>query len=211
MRKISLFVLALTLAACQSTTPTTDTEAPTPPDTMPVEEKAPVAEVSAFTGTHSDINEAGSTVAFTGKSSLIDHPGEFKKFDAVLTLDATEPADLEKASLKITLDVASMKTDSAAVDGHLQKADFFDAANNPQVVFQSTKIESKGDNMYAITGDMTAKGQTKSMTIEAKITDDSISSSFTFPRKDYGIGNDSYGDKLLAEDMPVSVEFVFAK
>jgi polyisoprenoid-binding protein YceI len=212
MRKLTLLALSLTLAACQPAAPSTDQEAPTPAEQPAMEEKQPADTATvAFSGTHSDIDEASSSITFKGTSTLIDHPGEFEDFNVTLTLDAAEPANLEKATMEITIEVASAKTDNSSVDAHLQREDFFDAANHPQVTFVSTNIEAGTDNMYRITGDMTAKGVTKSMTIEATITDEGISTSFNFPRKEFGVGNDSYGDKLLSEDMPVEAQFTFAK
>src|SRR6478609_8332574 len=49
-------------------------------------------------------------------------------------------------------------------DGHLKSADFFDADNNKEITFSSTKVERDGDD-WVITGDLTIKGETKPITI----------------------------------------------
>ncbi|MBU6496779.1 MAG: YceI family protein, partial [Acidobacteria bacterium] len=53
---------------------------------------------------------------------------------------------------------------------HLQSADFLDATNHPQITFVSTSVSPKGDNEYALTGDLTIRGVTKSVTFDLEFT-----------------------------------------
>jgi polyisoprenoid-binding protein YceI len=201
MRIASTLVLTLALAACQTSVVT--------PDEKTVPEGA--AAEAAFTGTSVAIDKSQSVISFTGKSSIVNHEGKFETFDATVTPDATTPSDFTKAKITATIDVASAVTDSEMLDGHLEKADFFDVAQYPEATFVSTSIVSKGGNAYDVTGNLTVKGQTKPVTIEAVVTDAYITGTFDMPRKDFGVGNDSYGNKLLDEQVPVSLKLVFAK
>ena len=155
------------------------------------------------------MDETQSTLTFVGGSTIIDHEGSFKTFDVTLTPDTTNPADLENASLEVRVDVASVETDSAGLDGHLMKEEFFDVENYPEVTFTSTDIRAEGDNRYSIVGDLTVKGMTKNVTLDASVTDAGMTVVFDLPRKEFVIGNDSYGDKLLDDIVPVNAEIVF--
>ena len=55
-----------------------------------------------------------------------------------------------------------------ARDTHLRSADFFDAAQYPELAFRSTSIKKVGDG-YTIDGDLTMHGQTRPVTLDAEI------------------------------------------
>ena len=59
-------------------------------------------------------------------------------------------------------------TREAKRDEHLRSADFFDAANHPKILFQSTKIEHVDGNEYKVTGDITIRGVTKEIVLDAE-------------------------------------------
>jgi polyisoprenoid-binding protein YceI len=194
-----LALSALALAACQ-TSSLTDAE------------KAEITQTETpFDGSIKGIDAEQSVISFVGGSDVVDHEGKFTTYTASVDLDETEPANLEKATITADIDLTSVKTDSAGLDGHMQKADFFNTASGSTATFASTSIVAKGDNMYDVTGDLTLKGQTKSITLEAEITNDYLLATYDFPRKEWGIGNDSYKDKLLDEFVPVTVKLVFVK
>lgn len=173
---------------------------------------APVDETNvAFSGQLKDIDLEQSVISFVGKSNIVDHEGKFNTYTADIDLDPTTPADLEKAKVSAEIDLDSLETDSDGLEGHLKKDDFFSTATYPKATFVSSKITNLGDNMYAIDGTLTVKGMSKEISLEAEITDDYFTAHYDFPRKEFGIGNDSYGSKLLDETVPVDVKLVFQK
>lgn len=192
-------VSSLTLAACQ-TSSLTD------------EQKEDVTHTdAAFSGGMKEIDKEKSVISFVGGSTIIDHQGKFNSYDAHIMLDTENPADLEKASIMATVDLTSAVTDAEGVNGHLQKADFFDTAQYPEATFESSSITAKGNNLYQVRGFLTVKGQSKTVDFEAEITDDYLTATYDFPRKEFGVGNDTYGQKLLDETVPVEVKLVFKK
>ena len=194
-----LALSALTLAACQTSS-------------LPDAEKAAVVETdNAFSGEMKELDMDQSAISFVGGSDVIDHEGKFTRYTADVTLDETDPADLEKATIAATIDLTSAVTDADMLNGHLQKADFFNTASGATATFVSTDIEQEDGTHYDVTGDLTLKGQTKSITLEAEITDDYLLATYEFPRKEWNIGNDTYGQKLLDETVPVTVKLVFKK
>lgn len=190
---------ALTLAACQTSSLT---EA----------EKAEVVDTeTAFSGEVKEIDMNQSVISFVGGSDVIDHEGKFTRYTADVKLDDAEPTNLEKATITAEIDLTSAVTDAEGLNGHLQKADFFNTASGAVATFVSTSIEQEDGTHYDITGDLTMKGMTKSVTLEAEITNDYLLATYEFPRKEWSVGNDSYKDKLLDEFVPVTVKLVFKK
>lgn len=85
--------------------------------------------------------------------------GSFEQFDLdVKTDDAGVPT-----KVVAEIDTASITTGSADRDGHLKSADFFNAAEFPKIVFESTDIARAGDEL-TITGDLTIRGATHPVT-----------------------------------------------
>jgi polyisoprenoid-binding protein YceI len=69
-----------------------------------------------------------------------------------------------------SVDVATVDTNEAQRDDHLRSADFFDAGTNPKITFTSTSIVATDDDEFAITGELTIAGVTRSVTLEAEVT-----------------------------------------
>ena len=84
------------------------------------------------------------------------------------TLDAVE-ATLEGGRLVGTAQVESISIRTPEqFRAHVLSAEFFDAANHPEVTFASTELDLREDGTAVVTGDLTIKGITKP--IEAKGT-----------------------------------------
>lgn len=100
-------------------------------------------------------------------------------------------------SIEATIDANSISTNEAQRDGHLKSADFLDAANHPEIKFVSTKIQSTGTNEYRIEGDLTIRGITKPVVLEAEtaapikdpwgLTRTAASASGALNRKDWNL------------------------
>jgi polyisoprenoid-binding protein YceI len=88
--------------------------------------------------------------------------GSFNEFEGTATIDGDNPAN---SSARVTIDAASIDTRNAQRDDHLRNNDFLDAANHPKIKFTSTSIEHDGGTEFQVTGDLTIKDVTKSVTI----------------------------------------------
>ena len=66
-----------------------------------------------------------------------------------------------------TVRADSVNTRNAQRDEHLRSPDFFDAANHPEISFRSTAIEQVDEETYRITGDLTIRGVTKEIVLDA--------------------------------------------
>ena len=91
--------------------------------------------------------------------------GYFKKFDLQVE---TEDDDFTKASkILFTADINSIETNNAQRDTHLKSEDFFAADKYPQLKFEGKKFEKAGDE-YKLTGDLTMRDITKTITIDVE-------------------------------------------
>lgn len=127
----------------------------------PVSGTAPqAAQVPAW-----DIDPAHSSAEFAVKHLMIATvTGRFKGLAGTLHLDPEAPG---RASVEATVDVASVDTAAPQRDDHLRSADFFDAANHPRMTFRSTRVELTGPDQAAIAGDLTIRGTTQPVVLNA--------------------------------------------
>jgi len=83
--------------------------------------------------------------------------GSFTKFEGTLS---TEDEDFSTAKVNFSIDVDSVNTANEQRDGHLKSPDFFDVANHPKMVFESTHVEKVSDEDYKMHGNLTMHGAT---------------------------------------------------
>lgn len=68
-----------------------------------------------------------------------------------------------------TVEAASLNTRDAKRDEHLRSADFLEVEAHPQLRFESKSVEATGDDEYRIVGDLTIRGVTKEVELEAEV------------------------------------------
>lgn len=102
------------------------------------------------------------SVSHLGFSTYV---GQFTDVDATLKLDSKNPA---ASTLQVTVKTDSVGTLNSALDQHLKTADFLDTAKHPTATFRSTSVKLVGERSAQITGDLTLRGVTKPVVIEAE-------------------------------------------
>ena len=90
--------------------------------------------------------------------------GHFAEVTAGGTLDPEHP---EKSTVEATINTASIRTHNEKRDGDLRSSNFLEIDKFPTMTFRSTKIERLSDEKYRVTGDLTIKGTTRPVTLEA--------------------------------------------
>jgi polyisoprenoid-binding protein YceI len=114
------------------------------------------------------LDPAHSEIQFKVKHMMISTvSGEFVRFDASIE---TEGDDFTQAQIKFNADVNSVSTKNEQRDGHLKSEDFFDAANHPELTFESTSLNQAGDGQYTLSGNLTIKGVTQPVTLDVEHT-----------------------------------------
>ena len=111
------------------------------------------------------IDTAHSTISFSVRHlGLSKVRGIFNDFSGSFRIGQS-PSDSQAS---VAIDTASIDTGQAKRDEHLRSADFLDSGNYPQMTFQSTSISGTALEGMQITGDLTIKDTTKSVTMNAQ-------------------------------------------
>ena len=108
------------------------------------------------------IDPSHTTLGFTARHLVVAKVRG--RFGAV-TGDITIAADHLASSVNATIEMASVDTGDAGRDEHLRGADFFDVEQFPTMTFTSTRVTGSGSD-YTLTGDLTIKGVTKSVSLD---------------------------------------------
>jgi polyisoprenoid-binding protein YceI len=110
------------------------------------------------------VDKSHSNVKFAVSHMVVSEvEGSFRMFDGSLV---ASKADLSDAKVNFAVDVASVNTDNEKRDGHLKSDDFFNAEKFPKMTFVSKSMKPLGGNKYALTGDLTLRDVTKTVTFD---------------------------------------------
>jgi polyisoprenoid-binding protein YceI len=122
---------------------------------------APTTAVEDVSGDYT-IDPTHSRLGFSTRHAMVTTVrGHFTDFAGTAHVDTANPAS---SRVNLTIQTASIDTGVADRDAHLRSEDFFHADDNKEITFSSTNVERDGED-WVITGDLTIKGQTKSVTI----------------------------------------------
>ena len=127
---------------------------------------APTTAVEDISGDYT-IDPTHSRLGFSARHAMVTTVrGHFSDFAGTAHVDAANPAN---SQVSLTIQTASIDTGVADRDAHLRSEDFFHADDNKEITFSSTKVERDGDD-WAITGDLTIKGETQPVTVNLEFT-----------------------------------------
>ena len=122
---------------------------------------APTAVIDDISGDYT-LDPTHTRLGFSARHAMVTTVrGAFKTFEGTAKVDTQNPAN-SKVSIKI--DANSIDTGNPDRDGHLLSGDFFETEANPYITFESTSVAFDGET-WEITGDLSIKGVTKSVTI----------------------------------------------
>lgn len=91
--------------------------------------------------------------------------GHFKNVHGHLRFDPQNPT---AASVEVELDAAGIWTGDPTRDDHLRSPDFLDAQQYPKITFKSRRVRAAEKNKIEVTGDLTIRGITKEVTLNAE-------------------------------------------
>jgi polyisoprenoid-binding protein YceI len=89
--------------------------------------------------------------------------GHFADVTSVADID---PHHLEATRVEVTIQAASIKTHNEVRDNDLRSSNFLETDAFPVITFTSTHIEPAGEDRYTVAGDLTIKGNTRSVTLQ---------------------------------------------
>jgi polyisoprenoid-binding protein YceI len=168
---------------------------------------------SVPTGTYG-LDTVHSSIGFAVKyNGIASFRSSFEKYDAALT----------DGVLTGSADVASIAIDEPNFKGHLQGEDFFNAEVTPTVTFKSTDIKVGEDGTAEVTGDLTIRGETKSVVAKGSFNagPDAFGNdranfelTATIDRREFGLNWQNAlpnGSDALAWDVALTVDLQFVK
>jgi polyisoprenoid-binding protein YceI len=159
-------------------------------------------------------DKSHTKVGFRIRHTVARVEGRFQDYEGTIWIDRQNPA---ASRVEVTIQTASIDTDHEKRDADLRSAEFFDAAKYPTITFRGTKVEPKGGDLYAVTGDLTMRGVTKAIQIPVrsngfvkmgKTEKAGFTIAFPLDRKDYGINWNKAldaGGFMLSDDVDVTV------
>ena len=141
------------------------------------------------------IDASHTRIGFVARHAMVTKVrGAFTEFAGSAIVDAD---DFGRSTASLTIQAASIDTRNEQRDGHLRSNDFLAMDEFPEITFTSTGVRQTGATSLELTGDLTIKGVTKSVTVpfefEGVATDPfgnlrvGFEGSVTISRKDYGI------------------------
>ena len=215
MKRLIIAITPLILFSCQNA-PKADkaeaTEAQSVSQTLSAEYKA-------------DIQK--SVIEWVGTKPVGRHHGTLKLSDG--SLSAPEG---KLIGGKFTIDMNTLTPDdqdaegNAKLQGHLKSEDFFNVSKYPSSTFEITEVKQgvtgsdviMKDATHTITGNLTMKGITKSITFPAKIASNgnqvTADAEFNIDRTQWDItyGNDkSLGDKFIRPEVNIKLHLITNK
>ena len=152
------------------------------------------ATLADLSGTYT-IDPSHTSIGFVARHAMVTKVrGAFNEFEGSAVVDG---ADLAASTATLTIEAASIDTRNDQRDAHLRSNDFLATDEFPQITFVSTGVARTGATTLDLTGDLTIKGVTGSVTVPFEFagaaTDPfgnlrvGFEGSVTVSRKDYGI------------------------
>jgi polyisoprenoid-binding protein YceI len=174
------------------------------------------ATLAELSGTYV-LDASHSRIGFVARHAMVTKVrGQFNEFEGSAVVDAD---DFTKSSAQLTIQGASIDTRNEQRDGHLKSNDFLDLEQFPQITFVSTAVAQTGETSLELTGDLTIKGVTNSITVpfdfEGAATDPfgnlrvGFEGSVVINRKDYGVSWNAAletGGVLVSEKITLEFE-----
>jgi len=140
---------------------------------------------------------------------LSTYVGRFNEFDASLEFD---PENINAAKLSAVIEVGSLDINDAGLKDDLMGRSWFNQSAYPQAVFESTSVRSVDGNDFVFSGDLTWRGVTKLILVNATFNggaNNILSGKYTlgfsakasFSRSDFGMDKfvPLVGDEVIIE------------
>ena len=164
------------------------------------------------------VREGDTAIQFTiTKWSVFKEEGRFRDFTGSIHYDPKQPA---ASQVEFEVRVASIDTKIDTRNRVLLTEDFFYADRYPTMTFRSTRVVATGKDAFQVTGALTIRGVTKTITVPVKLlgfhtlTDADkrvniagFETSFTLDRTAFGVNGTRWsgGELILANEVNVTL------
>nr|WP_319776160.1 YceI family protein [uncultured Sphaerochaeta sp.] len=122
--------------------------------------------VSLSAQTNWSFDKTHTQIKFSVTHLLISEvEGFFGSYDGSVVSDGD---NFDNAKINFTADINSINTSNEKRDAHLKSDDFFAAEKFPKLTFAGKSFTKVDDKNYKLIGDMTIRGTTKEIELNAK-------------------------------------------
>lgn len=181
---------------------------------------APSTDLSKATSGNYKLDKDHANILFNLSHLSFSHYfGRFNNMDGTLTFDANAP---QNSKVNISVDVSSIDTNNATLEGELKSSQWFDTPKFPNATFSSTRIEKLSETTGKVYGDLTLHGVTKPIVLDVTfngagtnpVKTDLVMLGFsgqtTIKRSDFGISQyiPMVGDEVT---LTIEAEFILQK
>lgn len=164
MKRLSVVLAALTLAAAAPVLTQGDA-AQTPPPAAPAAQpqrppQPPLGPTEwRIDGSHSAAN-------FSVRHNVVSTVrGQLGRISGKIEYDGK---DIKTVTADVAIDMQAINTQNQGRDTHLRSADFFDVATHPQLTFKSKRVEPGAAGHFKLVGDLTIRGNTKEVVLDVE-------------------------------------------
>lgn len=162
---------------------------------------------STITADEFAVDAVHSSVVFRVKHAGVSYfYGTFAGFEGKFRVDADNPAN---TMIDVAVETNSVNSNNSRRDAHLKSPDFFNAEQFPKLTFKSTGARAHSDGTIHVTGDLTYRGRSQTVTVPVTKTGEAQTrqgykqgfiTEFTIKRSDFGdtwgIDNGALGDEV---------------
>ncbi|MFT3710721.1 MAG: YceI family protein [Archangium sp.] len=183
----------------------------------------PAAPVNAPSSTQWTIDASHSEVGFRVRHMMVSWTrGKFDRFAGTVELDEQ---DLSKSKIDVSIEAASINTNTADRDAHLKSPDFFDAAKFPSLTFKSSRVEPGVGGALNVHGALEIRGVSKPVVLHVEPLSPSAKDPWggtrrgtrattKLNRKDYGLNWNAaleLGGVLVGDEVEITLEVELIK
>src|ERR687897_2281374 len=111
------------------------------------------------------VDPSHSGASFTVRHMFTKVRGRFTDLSGTIE---SEGDSLTEGRVSVEINADSIDTNDAQRDAHLRTDDFFGTGENPKITFRSTSVTRRGDNEFLVHGDLSIRGVTRPVTLEAE-------------------------------------------
>lgn len=159
--------------------------------------------------------EAGSRVGFIATQGGAPVEGVFEVFEADIHFDPEAP---NQSRVAVTIDIASVNSESKDRDDTIRSADLFDVATWPTARFETSEFKKNGEIDYEAAGQLTMRDVTKDVILPFSLEITShpdktgvllatATGELTVQRLDYGVGQGQWQDtSIVGNDVIIFID-----
>ncbi len=151
---------------------------------------------------NTELNFTGYYVGGSQDCSFLIFDGDIAVYDR----------DPETAYINVHISMDSVMSESQRLTNVLLGEDFFDTANHPDGFFESSEIvrNGDGDGIYTVTGDLTLRGETQTISFPADIWWEEdilrITAEFRVDRNWWDLGYDGIGGFAMRDRVDIIID-----